>query len=480
MGSGHLTRTGLLVGTLRYMSPEQIRGEEVDGRTDVYALGAVLYEMLTGRTPFDGASDWAILRAQIEDTPRPPGEQVPSIPWWLDRAVLRALSKQPSERFQSVEEMRRSLLRQGETLEAPYPAGGSIEDLPTMITPVGVRKTPPPLTPNPTPSPASIPTAASASRTPEPPTAALPIPPPPLHPPGMAAPQSSQPPQTPTSYRPVELARPGGGTGRTVAIALAAFAFLGVIVIGLLALNSDWTHNPADATAVDGTGGDSGTPAPSGSSETATATGDYQPEGGAASTEPATVPLSPGSAPSSPPLPRPAPKPESVPEAETTDETTEPAAPAESQEPAASTVSPEEPPLASDPQNPVEEIHRLAGEIESKSAALVDLYGDFLSKKEDSGAELTDDDQKLKDDLDELQEAAEKFNGQFDVGFFGRLRGRRADDRRRIGQNFRNLARLGGEVDRLMAEVRPSPEARQSWTEIRRRWQRITEVVRGF
>jgi len=497
MGSGHLTRTGLLVGTLRYMSPEQIRGEEVDGRTDVYALGAVLYEMLTGRTPFEGTSDWAILRAQIEDTPRPPGEHVPSIPWWLDRAVLRALSKQPAERFQSVEEMRRSLLRQGETVESPYPEGRSIEELPTMITPVGVRKTPAPLTPPPAPSPgilppptlpsmASIPTAASAAAPagppamppprratpPEPPTAALAIPPPP-------------PSQAPTSYRPVELSRPGG-TGRKIAIiALAVFAFIGVLVIGLVALTSFWTPTPpADGTAVDGTAAGSGTPAPDGAADTGTATGDFQSETGAASTEPASLPINPinpnspgSSGPSSPPLPRPAPKPESVPEAEPTEEPA--ATPAETEEPVASTAPPQEPPAAGS-QSPVDEIHRLAGEIETKNAELVDQYGDFLSKKEDSGAELTDDDQKLKDNLDEVQEAAEKFNSQFDIGFFGRLRGRRADDRRRIGQNFRELARLAGEVDRLMASVRPGPEVRQSWGEIRHRWQRIAEIVRGF
>jgi serine/threonine protein kinase len=469
MGSGHLTRTGLLVGTLRYMSPEQIRGEEVDGRTDVYALGAVLYEMLTGRTPFEGTSDWAILRAQIEDTPRPPGEQVPSIPWWLDRAVLRALSKQPAERFQSVEEMRRSLLRQGETLESPYPAGGSIEDLPTVITPIGVRQTPAPLTPSPAPNPgmtppptlpsmASIPTAASA--------ALPPVPPPP-----------STPPPAPTSYRPVELGRPGGAGRKAAIIALAVFAFVGVVMVGLVTLSSFWTPKPpADGTATDAAATDAAADSSATQSAPIQDAEKTEPESqsqrtAAASTEPAAVPLS------APPLPRPAPrKPEPLPEAGTTEE---PAAPPETEEPAASTYTPEEPPSTAS-QGPVEEIHRLAGEVETRNAELVDQYSDFLSKKEDSGAELTDDDQKLKDHLDDLQEAAEKFNGQFDIGFFGRLRGRRADDRRRIGQNFRNLARLAGEVDRLMADVRPSPEVRQSWGEIRRRWQRVAEIVRGF
>jgi serine/threonine-protein kinase len=493
IGSGHLTRTGLLVGTLRYMSPEQIRGEEVDGRSDVYALGAVLYEMLTGRPPFEGASDWAILRAQIEDTPRPPGEQVPSIPWWLDRAVLRALAKNPAERFQTVEEMRRTLLRQAETQEGPHPAGIALADLPTVVTPPGSRQTPAPLddsmprmTPPPTlPSMASLPTTASVRqdtpplpRTPPPlpggrPAAATPPPPPTSTPARIVPPPPPAAAVTPpTSYRPVELTRPGGGAGRKVAlIVLALFAFAGVVFVGLLVLSNFLPKDsPATGAATPAaTLPDSSTPPPAhtaANSPEAVAQDEEQEEPEPAlSTEPAAAPIrSPSSATrQAEPMPEPA--------------TSEEAA--ASEEPTAETNAPAEPPAAS-AQGPVEEIHRLAGEIETQSAELVERYGEFLSHKEDSGAELTDNDQKLKDDLDDLQEAAEKFNGQFQVGFFGRLRGRRADDRRRIGQNFRELGRLAGEVDQLMGAVRPSSEVRQNWQEVRHRWRRVADIVSGF
>jgi serine/threonine-protein kinase len=484
MGSGHLTRTGLLVGTLRYMSPEQIRGEEVDGRTDVYALGAVLYEMLTGRTPFEGTSDYAILRAQIEDTPRPPGEQVPSIPWWLDRAVLRALSKHPSERFQSVDEMRRALLRQGETYDS-HPPARPIEELPTVITPPGaMRQTPAPLAemiPPPTlPSMVTPPSAASSPTPPPPPlpgaTPALPRTPPP---PPAAAFVKPPPPgtaPTPTSYRPVELGRKSG-TGRKIAIiAVALFAFVGLLVVGLLVLSSFIpTNQSANGTA-------ESTPAPDGSAPASASTDGQQTEETATGDEPQAAPSTePASAPrvSSPPLPRPAPRQDTVEEPTGVEPSTqEESQPAASEEPASTYSAPEEPPPAPAAGGPpLQELHRLAAEIELKSAALVDTYGEFLGKKEDSGAELTDKAQKLKDDLDEFQDAAERFNAGFQVGRFARIWGRKPDDRRRIGQNFREMTHLESEIESLMTDVRPSTDVRQAWQEVRSRWRQVTAIV---
>src|SRR6476661_5044533 len=129
-GSNHLTRTGLLIGTLRYVAPEQIRGEEVDRRTDLYALGVVLYQMLTGRVPFEGPTDFAILKAQIEDPPAPPRSLVPEIPEGLDRIVLKALEKSPDDRFQTAGELRTALAG----LES-LPLEEPVEDLPTLILP---------------------------------------------------------------------------------------------------------------------------------------------------------------------------------------------------------------------------------------------------------------------------------------------------------------------------------------------------------
>jgi hypothetical protein len=105
LGSARYTRTGAVVGTLAYMAPEQVRGEEGDARTDVYAAGMVLYELLTGAVAFQRTSEYDMMRAVVEDQARPPREALPDAPEWLDAVVLKALSKDPSDRFQSAAEM---------------------------------------------------------------------------------------------------------------------------------------------------------------------------------------------------------------------------------------------------------------------------------------------------------------------------------------------------------------------------------------
>jgi Serine/threonine protein kinase len=106
-----LKTPGGVVGTPKYMSPEQILGEKTDHRTDIYSLGVAFYEMLTGRVPFssDTNSDYEIKRGHIELPPLPPTKVVSGIPKKLEGTVLKALSKKPEERFQSVDEFIASL-----------------------------------------------------------------------------------------------------------------------------------------------------------------------------------------------------------------------------------------------------------------------------------------------------------------------------------------------------------------------------------
>jgi Protein kinase domain len=99
------TATGQLVGTLDYVAPEQIRGETLDGRADVYALGCVLYECLTGKPPFPHASEVAVLYAHLHDVPPPASELRPGLPPALDASLARALAKQPEERHRSAGEL---------------------------------------------------------------------------------------------------------------------------------------------------------------------------------------------------------------------------------------------------------------------------------------------------------------------------------------------------------------------------------------
>lgn len=105
-----LTGTGSIVGTAQYLSPEQVEGNPVDGRTDVYALGVVLYEMLCGRPPFSGETEMAVALKHVT-TPAPAPRQVRSdIPRPLEEVVLRAMAKTPEARFQSAAELQTALL----------------------------------------------------------------------------------------------------------------------------------------------------------------------------------------------------------------------------------------------------------------------------------------------------------------------------------------------------------------------------------
>ncbi|HZI66082.1 MAG TPA: protein kinase [Thermoanaerobaculia bacterium] len=104
-----VTREGSLLGTLQYMAPEQLEGKEADARTDVFALGAVLYEMATGAKAFAGASQASLIGSILRDEPRPISDFVPLTPATLDRIVRTCLAKDPEDRWQTARDVSRQL-----------------------------------------------------------------------------------------------------------------------------------------------------------------------------------------------------------------------------------------------------------------------------------------------------------------------------------------------------------------------------------
>jgi serine/threonine-protein kinase len=136
LGTSRVTKQGNIVGTIAYMSPEAIQGAESDGRSDIYSLGILLYEMVTGRGPFDCDTEFSLMMAQIQDPPPPPTTFVPTLPLHVERAIMKALAKNPEARFQSVGEFSSALGR------GPVSAETEPQSAPSRSAPTGARERP--------------------------------------------------------------------------------------------------------------------------------------------------------------------------------------------------------------------------------------------------------------------------------------------------------------------------------------------------
>jgi serine/threonine protein kinase len=115
--STKLTAEGQTMGTVRYMSPEQVRGQEVDLRTDLYSLGATMYESLVGDTPFDGSTHFEIMTKHLSEPPKRPSSHGIELPQIVEDAIMRSLAKKATDRFENAREMRKILeaaLREGD------------------------------------------------------------------------------------------------------------------------------------------------------------------------------------------------------------------------------------------------------------------------------------------------------------------------------------------------------------------------------
>ena len=138
MAESHATQAGTLFGTAHYLAPEQVEGKTSDHRADLYALGVVLYEMLTGATPFSGDTPLVVAYQHVRETVPRPGEKIAGVPPTLDEIVARATSRDPAKRFGSASEM-------GEALRNAMPRTdtGEVGTLvhPTTAIPIGTQET---------------------------------------------------------------------------------------------------------------------------------------------------------------------------------------------------------------------------------------------------------------------------------------------------------------------------------------------------
>jgi len=140
IGTEHLTNDGYMMGTPAYMAPEQVLGQDVDGRADLYSVGVVFYRLISGRLPFKADTAIAMVQRQIKDPPTPVRQFRAELPEWCEKAIDRALAKSPADRFQTAEEFRAVLLQ-----NSGAPPVHSLLPLPDeleMTTPPGAMRVP--------------------------------------------------------------------------------------------------------------------------------------------------------------------------------------------------------------------------------------------------------------------------------------------------------------------------------------------------
>lgn len=150
-GASEMTEVGSIIGTAQYLSPEQARGAPVDDRSDLYSVGVLLYELLTGEAPYNGDTPVEIAMKHLSAVPEAPSTKRPEVPTELDSVVLRALAKNPDDRYQSAEEMDADLnaiskgmeISEATTDAATTVLAGAGLSAPTMISKAPTRVVPP-------------------------------------------------------------------------------------------------------------------------------------------------------------------------------------------------------------------------------------------------------------------------------------------------------------------------------------------------
>jgi hypothetical protein len=247
-GVTSMTQTGMVVGTPQYLSPEQALGRAVDARSDLYSVGIMLFQLVTGRLPFDADSPLAIAYAHVQEEPPVPSSINRSLPPAVDALIARALKKNPNERFPSAEAMRDECLRVAQAVQpappgivpgAPTPSGAGVGS--AVFPPVGQ----------------AAPAAAGSVQTPYQPTpnpGPYGTPPPSTPQPAYGYPQQGAP--TPPPYDLTPRTGGAGGDRSSKPVVIGSIVVAALTVIGLIVARA--THGDGSDTPAGGGGSSTG------------------------------------------------------------------------------------------------------------------------------------------------------------------------------------------------------------------------------